>query len=59
MNTIYTPVKQKAAGKSSKSVRQEVIAARRRVLMFFVKHALIIPTNAATSISGPSGASDG
>jgi hypothetical protein len=59
MNTIHIPVRQRAVGKNSKSVRLEVTLARRRELTFSVKHAPIIPMNVATSISRPSGASDG
>jgi hypothetical protein len=58
MNIIHILVKQRAVGRNSKSVRLEVTLARRRELMFSVKHAPIIPMNVATSKSRPSGASD-
>jgi hypothetical protein len=58
MSTTHTLVKQRAAGKNLKFVRQEVILMRHRVLMFCAKYAPITLTNAATLISELSDGSD-
>lgn len=51
-NTIRTLAKQRVVGKSSKSAKRAVTRARHRVHMFFANHALITPTNVATSMPG-------